>query len=378
MKRIFYFLGAVVMTAALFSCKGKEEDKKVDVNDIVDDAVYVLGDAVGTTTADAKYAMVGVAINDAVEGDNKPARDGAFEKYIYLEGNKAFYLYKVEGEKKTEIKGALTANEAGVLCGKEGGSEMKVTESGLYHVVYDGPTGDIAVIPARMAIKGAQWSSWGEPQFMEVKSATADKVVFEFAAGDINATEFKFQNGLTDWGYQVNDQFKIHTNLGQDMVPNGSNLAAPKTDNAVFTLTWTLADAAKWTDNFSWSVDGVAAKNTPETLEIGLSGEFNGWGGPELATFNESASTFTQGDSDFEGTVVYTIENLAVSGMFKVRINGSWDGGGDVETSGVELEIVESDNNNFKIAEGTYNFTITFDWAAGVASNKKLNVESAE
>lgn len=383
MKRIFYFLGAVAVTAMLFSCKKDNNGKKVDVNDVVNDAVYVLGDAVGTTTADAKYAMVGVAINDAVEvneGETKPARDDAYEKYIYLEGGKAFYLYKVAGETKTEIKGALKAGENGVYVGTNNGSEMKVAESGLYHVVYDGPTEDIAVIPAKMAIKGAQWASWGEAQFMEVTSASATQVVFTFDAGDINATEFKFQNGLTDWGYQVNDAFKIHTNLGADMLPNGSNLSAPKTDNAVFTLTWTLADAAKWTENFSWKVEGVTAKNTPETLVVGLSGEFNGWGGPELATFDAAASSFTQGDLDFEGTVVYTIKNLAVNGMFKVRINGSWDGGDAVEVdpSGVQPEVVTTDNNNFKVAEGTYDFTISFDWANGAASNKKIKIDEVK
>ena len=129
------------MAFILTACPKKDP---VNFDDLVEDGVYVYGDATGFDKVGDVLRMA----NGINEKKDQTLRDGMFEKYIVLEGGKEFSLVWVTGGEQVlygatlaeftpaELSGIYEDNPAtAILKGKleigENAPKMKVAKTGL-------------------------------------------------------------------------------------------------------------------------------------------------------------------------------------------------------------------------------------------------------
>ena len=149
MKKIFSIFGIAAMALSVVMCK-PEEKPGPDVNKITEDGFYVVGEATGMSEVTADLSMA-IGINEAA---GQSTRDGMYEKYIVLQSGKEFTLAYVNGGKETAygaelaefkpeaLEGIYQDNPAdpvfkGKLVVGESAPKMKVSKTGLYHIVLD-------------------------------------------------------------------------------------------------------------------------------------------------------------------------------------------------------------------------------------------------
>lgn len=169
LKKISLFAGALALVLATFSSCDKEDPAV-----IVEDGFYVTGDATGSAALSVNYRMAS-GINEVT----KAKRAGMYEKYVALEANKDFTLLLKEGSVETKYSATLTEFNTegegdqptvtllrGTLVSGTTATPMKVTTSGLYHIVLDlNEAGDLAnpliiVAPVEWGVRGVN-GEWG-------------------------------------------------------------------------------------------------------------------------------------------------------------------------------------------------------------------------
>jgi len=390
LKKFGLLAGALALVLTTFSSCEKEDPAV-----IVEDGFYVTGDATGSTSLSVTYRMAS-GINEVT----KEKRAGMYEKYVALEANKDFTLLLKEGSVETKYSATLTEFNTegegdqptitllrGTLVSGDAATAMKVTTSGLYHIVLDlNEAGDLAnpliiVAPVEWGVRGVN-GDWGWKK-MKASEFNRTSMVWDTTFTTTSASEFKFAYG-GGWKIQLDDAglVKANTNLGLDMVQGGDNLNMPKGTEIKLTLTWTLA-GGELSKSYAMAVTGNIIIEDPATFIVGFSGnafgsntnppaEWSDPSGPTLATYSATQSTITN-TATKAGTYVYNITNLKVDATkeFKIRYNGAWIGVGGTTT--IVGETFGGTDNYIVNTAATYtNVKFEATWTGSKASAIKV------
>lgn len=215
MKKSFFALSAIALAAFAFtSCNG---DKKtdLDINGIVLDGFYVYGDATGEPDKVLSQNAMAAGFNEV----DKAVRTGMYEKYIWLEADKEFALIENSAGSKKYYGADLKEvnygyDEAdpdcknfdnnpnmkilqGTLVIGDNAPKMKVSETGMYHIVLDNNTlGDlenpqIIIQRAKWGVRGGM-NGWGFTEATETVGENGT-VVYTLKDQELAANgEFKF------------------------------------------------------------------------------------------------------------------------------------------------------------------------------------------
>ena len=382
MKKLFWILGVAAMAClAVVSCKKDNEKEKepVDVNDITEDGFYVMGDATGIAKVTDVLAMA-KGINEAKD---QSLRDGMFEKYIVLQGGKDFTLAYVEGGKQTnyganlaefkpaELTGIYDSNPAdkvfkGNLVVGDAAPKMKVSETGLYHIVLDlNKNKDLAdaqilLCPVTWGVRGGM-NGWGFTP-LEATAASNDGITYTLTGQSLaDGGKFKFAYNSA-WKITLDDkgEVKANTNLGEECKPGGADIAVTEgAGNYKITLTFKLAagDIAK---SYSYKVEQESKSEMPKTMNM-IGQDFGGWDWG-AATVAELVPVWgTQGD--FWCTRYFTTNG------FKFCAEKAWNG--DFTGLGNDSGYTVADGNCFVAEEGFYTVYISLE-------NKVVSITPAE
>lgn len=390
LKNFGLLAGALALIMGTFSaCDEKEPEV------IVEDGFYITGDATGATTLSVDYRMA----TGNNEADGNKARAGLYEKYVALEANKDFTLLLKEGTVETKYSAVLTEFETngendqpnitllkGTLVSGTAATPMKVTTSGLYHVVLDLNTnGDLAnpvilVAPVEWGVRGVN-GDWGWKK-LKASAFSRTTITFDTTFATTSTGEFKFAYG-GGWKIQLDDAglVKVNTNLGLDMVQGAANIPMPKGTDIHLTLTWTLA-GGELSKSYEMEMTGNIIIEDPATFVVGFSGNAFGtnanppgeWGDPTgatLAVYDAASSTVTNQQTK-AGKYVYNITNLKMEAAkeFKVRMNGAWIGVGGATIVG---ETFTGTDNFIVGAAATYtNVKFEVTWSGTAATEIKV------
>lgn len=271
MKRIAMFMSALALAFAFTSCdKSGKGDTNLD--NVTEDGFYVTGAATGSTELTADY-MMAAGLNE-VDGQS---RGGMFEKYIALEANKDFELVLYANGEQIRYGAALETFDVaekqdnpaeefvikrGVLSTGADAPAMKVTESGLYHIVLDLNEANDLTFGAQIVLAPVTWGyrgvngdwGWTKMTGSEFNANTMTWTVENVAVTSACSFKFAYDGG---WKLDLDDAGKVkaNTNLGIDaeaegaladnaLVPNGKNITLERGNSYKFTLTWTLKGGA--------------------------------------------------------------------------------------------------------------------------------------
>lgn len=391
LKSFGLLAGALALILGTFSaCDEKEPEV------IVEDGFYITGEATGATALSVDYRMA----TGNNEADDNKARAGLYEKYVALEANKDFTLLLKEGTVETKYSAVLSEvvldgeNEQpsltllkGTLVSGTAATPMKVTKSGLYHVVLDLNTeSDLAnpvilVVPVEWGVRGVN-GDWGWKK-LKASAFNRTTMTFDTTFAEIPSSGiFKFSYG-GGWKIQLDDagSVKVNTNLGLDLVQGAGDIPMPKGTDIHLKLIWTLA-GGELSKSYKMEMTGNIIIEDPTTFVVGFSGNAFGtntnppaeWGDPSgatLAVYDAASSTVTNQENK-AGKYVYNITNLKMEAAkeFKVRMNGAWIGVGGATIVG---ETFTGTDNFIVGAAATYtNVKFEVTWSGTAATEIKV------
>lgn len=393
MKKVSFLLSALALFAVSFtSCKSTEPEV------IIEDGFYVAGAATGAEALNVDYRL-SPGINEAEIDVAKQKRAGMYEKYVALEANKEFNLLLKEGTVETRY-GATLANkelkgendqagsaekpfiiQKGSLVSGASAPALKVSKSGLYHIVLDlnldkalDLTGGAQVIiaPVEWGVRGIN-GDWG---WKKMKSPTAfnrTELTWDTTIVATKDGKYKFAYG-GGWKIQLDDAGKVkaNTNLGVDNVQGGADISIDKGDNVKITLKWNLKSGeisksyTTATTAAKWYFDEVAK------AKFSLIGSaFNNAGGTPAAwdydldlPYVASKSTITDA-TKFFGTYVFEKTGVVLlkDGEFKIRRDASWDvnfGYNAANIKGSTANFADNGGNIKVVTAGTYDVTFKY------------------
>jgi len=365
MKKIFYAFCAVAIALLATACN-KEKDP-IDVDDIVEDGVYVVGEATGFEKVDALLLM-GTGLNEAAD---QAARDGMFEKYIVLQGGKEFSLIWNNGGTQTyyganlaeftpdDFSGIYADNPAtailkGALETGDSAPKMKVSTTGLYHIVLDLnknndlDNAQILVAPANWGVRGGM-NGWGFTE-MAATSASNDGITYTIEDAKLSeGGEFKFAYGAA-WKITLDSEgnVKANTNLGTGstattLAPGGGNISVEKAGLYKITLTYKLA-AGSVSNCFSYTVELTQESATPTTCYM-IGNQFGGWDWASDGVADMAPVWGTEG-------CFWCTRYFKASDGFKFCTVKEWNG--DFTGLGTDSGYTVSDGNCFVAEDGFY------------------------
>ena len=382
MKKLSSFLCGLAVVGMMFtSCD--DNGKQPPVVTIVEDGFYVVGEASAIASLDAEGAEVAIMANGTNENASNAAREGMYEKYIALEGGKPFQLVLKEGATET-VYGAeladvkLEGNEQPNITVQRGkmveNTTMQVKENGLYHIVLDlnldGSLEDklILVAPVEWGVRGGM-NGWG---FTAGTRSEFNKTTMTYTWTDQELSaggKFKFAygggwkielNALAD-ATDANDEryIKANTNLGENALPGGADIAVEGAGTYTITLTYNLAQGAI-ANSYKYEIKMTAASALPS--EMYMIGDAIGgwdWAGDYIVSMTPVHSA--------EGAF-WTIKPLEAGKPFKFCPVKDWNG--DFTGLGEDSGYVVADGNCSVEADGIYMIYVD-------VKNKKLVVEPA-
>ena len=387
MKKLGLFVCTIAALAVSFTACEKNTPTNPDLDNVVSDGMYVIGEAVGVTDINtAANLLMCQGVNEKLMDVDKKSfeeaqRVGMYEKYLYLESGKDFSLVFLDGDAQTIYGGTLVEKDittdlgtvSGYWCALEENVKMQVPATGFYHVVLDlnknnndldGAGGaQIIIAPVSWGISG-DMNGWG--MTLGTKAGDNNTTTWtwsnvEIAAG--STFKFKDEKGWKIWLDGETQQVSAHSNLGADMKQGGDNIAVAEGGVYDIVLTWKLAKGAM-ANSYSYELKkkGDLTLN-PATFVVGISGTMNGWADPSgltLAKYDAAASNVTDAVTK-AGTYVFNLSGVtfAAGAEFKFRSNGAWLGLADVTATGVTLSEA---NNNITGVEGAYDIKITIVW----------------
>ena len=382
MKKLSSFLCGLAVVGMMFtSCDGGTTGGGTVT--IVEDGFYVVGEASAIASLEAEGAEVAIMANGTNENASNAAREGMYEKYIALEGGKPFQLVLKEGATET-VYGAeladvkLEGNEQPNITVQRGkmveNTTMQVKESGLYHIVLDlnldGSLEDklILVAPVEWGVRGGM-NGWG---FTAGTRSEFNKTTMTYTWTDQELSaggKFKFAygggwkielNALAD-ATDANDEryIKANTNLGENALPGGADIAVEGAGTYTITLTYNLAQGAI-ANSYKYEIKMTAASALPS--EMYMIGDAIGgwdWAGDYIVSMTPVHSA--------EGAF-WTIKPLEAGKPFKFCPVKDWNG--DFTGLGEDSGYVVADGNCSVEADGIYMIYVD-------VKNKKLVVEPA-
>ena len=296
MKKIFSVIAIAAMAMIAFSCKPDNPKTPDDIDNIVEDGVYVmLGDKI-----EATYAMA-VGTNEAAD---QSAREGMYEKYIVLDANQEFTLAYKAGDRilkygaelaeftPTDFADIYKDNPAtpvlkGTLVEGDNAPKMKAAKKALYHIVLDLnldsklDNAQILVAEAQYGVRGGM-NDWNFTAFEAGELSNAG-TTFTLADQELgNNGEFKFAyNGAWKITLDAAGEVKANTNLGwakdstTELAPGGDNIVVSEgAGKYKITLTFKLAGGPVG-DSWSYTIEQQEKSSAPTTMYM------NGgqWGG---------------------------------------------------------------------------------------------------
>lgn len=400
MKKIGIFMCSLALVGMVFtSCKPNDGKQDVDIDNIVEDGFYAVGEACPIKTVDASDAVkaqMAQGINEVLMDQGgktweEAKRDGMYEKFIWLEANKDFELILKEGANTTiygaDLKKDSLNTDKGNVLGYKGslviGQKMQVQESGLYHIVLDlnrdgalDLTGKEQIIVAPVNWALCVENSDHESK-CEVKSPT--EIVWTWEEVEINSTNwFKFKDFITGWKIVLDDAgaVKAHTNMGAleddptKLINGTGNL--PKVDKSGFyklTLTYTLAKGNVG-DSYAYTIELVKESEAKDysacELELVGSAVVGGIADPSSWGWGNVLSIGTPSIPTKDKVYTwraYDVELKAGEG-FKIRTINAEDNGGiakfDYGTNGQNMTVP---------ADGKYDIYFYIDAATDAKSD---------
>jgi hypothetical protein len=314
MKKNMFFAPVWAMVAAIGFAACDKDNKSPNVDDVVVDGFYVVGEAAGYTERNVN-ALLKAEPNEAASNET---RAGFYGGYVWLEANKDFRLVEYAvgaeptpygGELSTVAGGATDEPAVNYLGGTfaKNGAAYKVATTGLYHVAADKTLGKAVVVPVSYwSIIGDPVGGWNDAQKLEPKDgASKDKVEFERTGVAFSTGNYKFRHS-GGWKVTIGEGVKANTNFGgavAALVVGGADIAATADqENQVYTvnLTWTPTDGYKatitWTSVLEVNVAGSATFNVtiPDSIAIPAGETAYIW----------VVGNFTAGSGDWSGQVM--------------------------------------------------------------------------
>lgn len=303
MKKVFLF-GIAALSLLAVSCQGDKNKGGIDWDAVTVDGFYVAGPATGSNEIKPECVMV-AGLNEAASP--KALREGMYEKYIVLEADKDFYLLYNDGGNKVRYSAELAEfttpeeeayydNPATVVKGKlvigEEAPAMKVTKTGLYHIVLDinkaQDLGDaykdgviVLVDASDFGVRGGM-NSWGftsaDPKVTEF---TNDGITFTFKDQELAKNgEFKFSTG-NYWKVTLDDAGKVkaETSLGETGeglgLADNNNIKVEKGGKYDITLTFKLAQGA-FNKSFTYTTVCTEESKAPENMYM-IGAQWGNW-----------------------------------------------------------------------------------------------------
>ncbi|GHT25731.1 hypothetical protein AGMMS4957_20970 [Bacteroidia bacterium] len=377
MKKLNYLpLGVLALSMSFMTGCG-EDDPKVNVDDLVEDGFYVVGEATAAASLTAEGAsktIMAVGFNEVLQQgpglsdddkiSSKCQRDGMYEKYIALEGGKPFYLVLKAGKTETKygasdlaLSGTLGADaeEPDIQVYKGTMTEnatLQVAENGLYHIVLDlNLKGDLAnklilIAPAELGVRGGM-NGWG---FTPFTTSSFDKktITYTLENQELAASgQFKYAYG-GGWKIQLDAEglVKANTNLGKDMKPGASDISVEKGGKYKITLTYTLAqgDISK---SFAAKVELTEESTLPTEMYM-IGDDFGNWGWEDAGVV---ALTPVHSHPHAFWTMAYLVADKGFKFCPVKAWNGDFGGSDAFDADG----IIAKGGDNIKVAtDGIY------------------------
>lgn len=373
MKNLFKLTWLVLfaMTTLFVSCdKDDDDDDPVTPPVLVEDGIYIMGDAVAVDTYDAKGLML-VTRNEVTQTE----RSTLFEKYIAVSSTGGFNIGLVAGSEKTvygpgaDFDVVLEADRdndepkvdfwRGSYTETE--TQFTVPTSGLYHVVLDTELGKIAIAPVVWGvIGGATPGGWSNSTPMP--AGDFDLETMTFTATDVAMTpsdwKFRYSDGwkiILDADFDLGDGntgVKVNTNFGgavDALVPGGANITNEVAGLYTVQMTWTLeggnaASIEKTGD--------LVVPEYPEAMYIVGSATAYGWDTP--GTVDAAVMHKCAGGGPSEG-IFWKVCYIAGGEGFKVSAADWGDpniGFAEVNEFDAEGVAVSDNGGNMSVAEG--------------------------
>ena len=381
MKKILSIFGIAAMALSVVMCK-PEEKPGPDVNNITEDGFYVVGEATGLSEVTAALTMA----NGINEADDQSARDGMYEKYIVLQGDKEFTLAYVDGGQQTAYGAELSEFKAdlsdskyadnpadavfkGKLVVGDSAPKMKVSKTGLYHIVLDInkakdlDEAQIVLCPVTMGVRGGM-NSWGFTA-LEATEPSNDGITFTLSGQELgNNGEFKFAYNSA-WKITLGSNedgtiaVKANTNLGADSKPGGANIVVTEgAGKYKITLTYKLA-AGDIVNSFKYKTELEEKADFPEHVYM-TGSDFGAWtwGSDGIVEFQHISAGGGPKDGCFVTTRYFKQENGVKFSTINVKDDWSKAFGG--MTSNPENVTFDGDGNLHVPSDGLWTITIDY------------------
>lgn len=388
MKKISFILTSLAMLAGFSSCN-KEKAPDFDVDNIVLDGFYVYGEATGTDKVLAENAM-SAGVNEAA---NKALRSGMYEKYIWLLADKDFALIEKEGDKKIFYGADLKEVNYGkdgenfdnnpnmnILQGKmiigENAPKMRVSETGMYHIVLDNnKMGDLEY--PQIIVQRAKWGVRGGMNgggFTEGTETVNNDgtVTYTWTDQEMPANgKIKF---ASCYGWKINldldGNVKAEVSFGWDNEQDknfdiGVDIVVEEAGMYNFTLNY-APKAGKLVSSFTYSIERTGNAKTKDyskcelelvgTAVVDGTADLSSWGWGNVYPLGKPS--VPTGESKVYTWRVYDVQlSAAERAGFKVRtVNAAASGGIDSFDNGNDLTVA---------ADGKYDIVFSADGVTG-------------
>lgn len=298
MKKLLFIAISALSLLAIASC---EKEPKIDWDDVTVNGFYVSGPATGIDGVSSDCVMA-AGLNEV----DKTKRAGMYEKYIVLEAGKEFYLLYNDGKNKSRYSATLETfttpeeeaysdNPAQVLKGSlvigNDAPAMKVSKTGLYHIVLDinkandlgekYKDGVIVLLDASdFGVRGGM-NSWGFTSSDPKPEFKNEGITFTFKDQELAKNgEFKFSTG-NYWKVTLDDAGKVkaETSLGETGnglgLADNNNIKVEKGGTYDITLTFKLAQG-EFNKSFTYTAECTKESTAPETMYM-IGNAFGNW-----------------------------------------------------------------------------------------------------
>lgn len=374
-----------MLFAALFgiitfsACDGDEEEPGGGSTEIVEDGIYVTGNATAYSGFNIKTLMNSTR-NEVLQED----RAELLEAFVALKGGETFQITQVAAEARTtwgpgadwsSAQGGTNDEpnvmiQRGVIEPSE--ATFTVPEDGLYHVVLDTKTGKGSIAPVNWGIIGqATPGGWSDDTPLDAPAFDAETMTWSINDVELSKGEWKFRYS-GGWKIEIDSTedlgegqkgVKVNTNFGgavDGLVPGGDNFNTDQSGTYNVSITWTAG--AGHTAEVTRTGDLPARDYSAVSVGLIGTGAGTGWGDTDDIKVTTPAK-----DGD-----VYTwaFNDAALVGGegFKIRTAGTWDDinlgySADLIT-GPNASDVSDNGGNFGVAaDATYDILLTIDAA---------------
>ena len=369
MKKFCIFAAALFAAVAFTSCEPKPNGP--DLNQLPN----------GFYVSEAGVDLVeGNAMDQGINEVDQTARTGMYEKYIVLEAGKKYEFVNKKGAEADKYGATLEYGEELIVTdnvnvpGYKGSlaenTTVEVTETGLYHIVLDfnedGNLSDVGgaqciIVPVVWGVRGAM-NRWG----FTAGEKAADSYKWEWNCTIETAGAFKFAHSDA-WkiNLDIANLVKANTNLGQDCLPGGADIALERAEYKI-TLEF-VGPAATTQDSYKCTVEktGELPVLDPATFVYSFIGSVKG----NWDTDIDLAYVSKEGDH-----YVFEAKNLDfAAGEFKIRFGHDWAksfGAEHMTITGAEVSGTEGNITLVNPFKGSAKFE--FDWDGSAEKNIKL------